>query len=351
MFKSKNNLILNTLLLGLVLILALAACTPGVAETEEPTTEPEIEITATEEPIVQVTPTEPVGPPTVLLVTDDQFDQSIFSQLESLLESLTADSGMELVVSEDVTPEMITPEAQVVIGTGANLDLNGLAANFPDVKFLAIGDPAANVADNLSLIGDPETDLRQKAFMAGYLSALISSDFKIAALMPADAPAQDVLGESFVGGGRYYCGICQPLYPPYNAFPQWHGLSSEDVEEGFRPTLNNLFNIGVDVAFIHGDLAKPELLAYMEELGIKVIGDRSPDVIRNNWVGTVTMDPVPVLQDLWPGLIAGNPGVRTSASIRLADTELGLISDARMRFFDQTAEELQSGMISFEIAP
>lgn len=351
MFKGKNNLSIKYLLFGLVLILALAACTPGVTETEEPVSEPEIEIPATETPDVQETPLAPVGPPTVLFVSGDDFDRSIFSELESLLETLTADSELQLVVLEAITPEVITPEVQVVIGTGTNLDMNGLAVSFPDVKFLAIGDPDANVADNLSLIGDPANDMRQQAFMAGYLSALISFDYKIAALLPSDNPAQTLLGESFIVGGRFYCGICQPLYPPYNAFPQWHGLGSESAEEGFRPALNNFNNMGVDVVYVHSELATEDLLNYLNELGINVISNQPPDIVRNNWVGTVALDPVPALQELWPDLIAGNPGVRVPAVIRLQDIEMGLIPTGRLRFFDQVAAELQAGMISFEIVP
>lgn len=353
MFTGKRYLRINYLLLliGLVLIFALAACTPGVVETEEPVTEPEIETPATEEPEIQEEPVATAGPPTVLFVSGDAVDQSVFFRLENLLESLTVDSELQMVVKEAITAEMITPEVQVVIGVGTNLDLNGLAMSFPGVNFLAIGDPSATVADNLSLIGDPANDIRQQAFMAGYLSALLSADYKIAGLISADHPDRDSLGESFISGGRYYCGICQPLYPPYNVFPQWHSIGSGSGEEGFRPVLNNLSNIGVDVVYVQWDLAEPELLGYLDELGIKAIGDRSPDILRNNWVGTVVMDPMSAFEELWPDLIDGSPGVHTSAAIRLVDIDAGLISEGRLRFFNQTAEELLAGMISFEIAP
>ncbi len=352
MFKGSDNFSIKfVLLFGLVLVLALAACTPGITETEEPITAPETETPATEAPEIQETPLAPVGPPTVLIVSGDGYDRSVFSRLESLVEAKAADAGLQLVVLEGITPEMITPEVQVVIGVGANLDINGLAMSSPAVQFLAIGDATTNVANNVSLIGDPANDMRQQAFIASYLTALVSRDYKIAALLPSDHPDLDVLGESYILGGRYYCGICQPLFPPYNAFPQWRGLDSEPGEGAFRPMLTNLFDIGVDVVYVHQDLAEPDLFVYLNELGIKAIGDRSPDMLRNNWVATVTVDPVPALQELWPDLLAGNPGVQKSAGIRLIDVEMGLISEGRIRFFNEVAAELQAGMIAIEIVP
>lgn len=343
------------LLLGLVLILALAACTPGVAESEDPTPEVETATPVIEVPQIEATQADPVSPPTALFVSlesrDAGFNPAIISQLENRLETLSAESGLELVVLDTISPEAITTEVQVVIGVGANHDLNGLAAGFPGVQFLAIGDPGASIADNLSVIGDPSNEIRQKAFIAGYATALISVDFKIAGLIPADVPDPELVGQSFVIGGRHYCGICQPLFPPYNAFPQWETMTAEPGQDGFRPAINRLENIGVDVVYVHGDLAAADLLDYLEELGINVVSNRHPDRIRNNWVGTVSIDLLPALEVVWSDLVAGNPGVQISGMIRVLDTENGLLSAGRLRFLEEVAEELQAGMISFENVP
>lgn len=355
MFIRKYKPNLNLLLLGLVVILALAACTPGVAEIEAPTPETEIEIPVTEEPQIEEPQADPVGPPTALFVSlesrDAGFAPSILSQLENSLESLSAESGMVLVVLDTISAEMITTEVEVVIGVGANHDLVGLAAGFPAVQFLAIGDPGASAAENLSVIGDLSNEIRQQAFIAGYATALISVDYKIAALIPADVPDPELLGQSFVIGGRYYCGICQPLFPPYNAFPQWETVTAQPGQDGFRPAINRLDNIGVDVVYVHGDLATADLLDYLEELGINVVSNRHPDRIRRNWVGTVSIDPLPALEEAWSGLVAGNPGVQIPGMIRVLDTENGLLSAGRLRFLEEVAEELQAGMISFETVP
>lgn len=351
MFEIKKPLKLMIWIAGIVLSISLVACTPEVPVIESPEPEPEIETVVPAATETRETPPTPAVDPTVLLVSGVEADSFTWSQTHLLLETLAENSIMRLVVLEEPAPEMITPEVQVVVGVGSNLDLNGFALRAPGVSFVAIGDPDAAVTENLSLIGDPLVEMRQQAFMAGYVSAVISQDNKIAALIPEDSAARDLLAESYVVGARFYCGICQPIYPPYNAFPQWEALPSGITDEGFRPVVNTYFNIGVEVVYVHGELASPELLDYLEELGMKVVSDRSPDIQRSNWVGTITTDPAPALEALWTDLLAGVPGTHLPAAIVLNDTESGLISDGRMRLFDVMIADLQAGMVSVEIIP
>lgn len=351
MVKLKIPLKLISWMIGFVLIFGLVACTPEAPVVDDPVSEPEIE---TEVPVIietQAASPTPDLPPTVLMVSGVGVDPSLRSKTQLMVESLATDSGMNLVVLEEIRPELITPEVQVVIGLGPNLDLNGIAANTPAVSFVAIGDPNATVADNLSVIGDPLVEMRQQAFMAGYLSALISQDNKIAAIFASDDPASDLLVESYVVGARFLCGICQPLFPPYNPFPQWETLPTASTDDAFRPVINNFYNIGVEVIYVHGALATPELLAYIQDYGIKVISDRTPETLINNWIGTVTSDPTSALDALWAGLISGAPGVPSPAAIILTDAELGLVSEGRYRLFEDMVADLQAGLVSVEITP
>jgi hypothetical protein len=115
--------------------------------------------------------------------------------------------------------------------------------------------------------------------------------------------------------------------------------------------VNSLDNKGVEIVYVHGELVSPDLLGILEELGMKVLSDQPPDVVRGNWVGTLTIDPVPALEDLWPGLIAGGPGVSIPAAITLTDTEMGLVSEGRFRLFEEMAADLQAGLVSIGIVP
>jgi len=351
MIKTKNTYRRIFWIIGLLILVGLAGCAPGTPEVEPPISETEIETvvpTATE---AQETPPVVDSPPKAILVRGAEVDPFVVDEIQILLETLTSDSGLSLDVLPGVSPEMVTPDVQVVIGVGANLDLNGFAASAPGVSFVAIGDPTATVTDNLSVIGGLADEVRQQAFMAGYLSALMASDSKVAGIISSDHPASDLLAESFVVGARFFCGICQPLFPPYNPFPQWELMAVETTADGFRPLINTYNDMDVEVLYVHGDLASPDLFVIIQDLGIKVVSDRTPDVLRDNWVATITIDPAPALATLWPDVVAGMPGMHVPAAIRLTNRDTGLLSDGRYRLFEEMAADLQAGLVSFERVP
>jgi hypothetical protein len=351
MFNNKNFLRALFFIAGILLMVGLAACTPETPVIEPPEIDPEIETVVPAATETRETPPVPDEIPTVLLVSGAAVDPLVWSQTEVLLESLAAESGMMLVTVEGLAPDRITPDVKIVIGMGTGLDLNGLAASAPNVSFAAINDPDAAVTENLSLIGDPVVGMRQQAFLAGYVSALISQDFKIVALIAEENPLSDSLVESFVVGARYFCGICQPIFPPYNPFPQWQALSSGIAQDGFRTVIDSYDNIGVEVIYIQGELVSPERLAYLEEVGMKVVSDRSSDVVSNNWIGTLAMNLVPSLEALWPDLLGGMPGRLVPAAVTLRDTESGLMTAGRYRLFEAMVVNVQTGMVSVEIVP
>jgi hypothetical protein len=351
MLNTKNTSWAFFIIAGILLVALLAACTPEAQLIESPESDPVIETAVPVATETEETPPVPVAVPTVLLASGTEVDPLVWSQTEVLLETLAAESGMMLVSMEGLTPDRITPEVKVVIGVGTGLDLNGMAASAPNVSFAAIGNPDVAVTDNLSVIGDPLVGMRQQAFMAGYVSALISQDNKVVALIAEESPIRDSLVESYIIGARYFCGLCQPVFPPYNPFPQWETLSSGIGQDGFRSVIDNYNNINVEVIYLHGDLVSPERLAYLEEVDIKVVSDRSPGVVPNNWIGTLVMDPLPPLEALWPDLVGGMPGRLVPTAITLGNSESGLMTAGRYRLFEAMVANVQAGMVSVEIIP
>jgi hypothetical protein len=340
-------------LIGSILIFGITACASETPEASAPPTEVVLE-TSTEpvpEPDPTDQPTEPASQPTVILVSSSEADPGVLSQAQTALEVLASDAELILLVAESLDEALITPNVKVVIGVGSGLDLGRLAEGAPEVSFLAIDDPGSTVMNNLSVIGDPIVDQQHLAFMAGYFSALISSDNKIAALVPSDMDTNAAWVDTYVVGARFFCGLCRPQFPPYSAFPQSETLSSDNAAEGFHPVIDQLVVNGVEVLFVHGQLASPELLAYLAEVGIKVVGDARPDVARNNWVGTLTIDPGPALVELWADLLSGSAGVQIPGFITVKDTEAGLVSEGRYRLFENMVADLQAGLVLAEPVP
>jgi hypothetical protein len=348
--KNYRYRIFQIFYIGIILLSGLAACNPSIP-TE--TALPEISLTAS--PEENATETPPTLTPTqteeaVILMTSPNTDPLIVSRVRESLEILAADSGFKLAVQEGSSVEMMT-NTPVVVTLGEDIDVNNLAASYPEVSFVAIDNTGAAPSANLSVIGDSLTDQKRRAFMAGYLAALLSEDYKVAALAPSDSDVTEAVLESFVVGVRFFCGICQTKYPPYQSFPQWETLPANGSAETFQPVLDSFTNIGVEIFYVHGDLLSPQLLTAIADSGTLVIGDQHPDTIRNNYAGTILSDPVPMLEVIWADVLDGNSGQQIAGSIVLVDRNPDLISDGRYQFFLEMADDLQAGLIYPEAVP
>ena len=334
-----------------ILILSVASCAPNTdVPTESPAeTQGAADVTDTVSPTLTATAVE--LEPIVVLVASPEADPTGVAQTESALLSLTQDSELMVEIRENLSPGMLTTNVKIVVGVGPGLDLNNLAADAPQTAFVAIDAPDAVPANNVSVIGDPVVDQQRQAFMAGYLAALVSEDYKIAAIVPSGTDSTNQIVDAFVIGARFFCGICQPKYPPYNTFPQWETMSADNAVNGFRSTVDPLIANGVEILYLHGSMASPELLTYLAESSVKVVGVQSPATERNNWVGTIARDPGPALVELWPQLLNGTGGTQIPVSVTLMDTVAGLISEGRYRLFEEMTADLEAGLVSPSAAP
>jgi hypothetical protein len=329
---------------GVLIITGCGPVTPQV--TPQPTETP---IAATSTPM-ETSPALP-DEPAVILVVGSEADEEALLSTRSALETLLAGSEYSFEVHDGLSSTLVTTNLRVVVGVGPGLDLAGLAAQNPSLQFIAVDNPDAAPSDNLSVVGDPVEDARRLAFMAGYLAALTSSDYKTGALIPGDLENSEDLAECFVIGARFFCGLCLPKYPPFNRFPQWETLPLENAPGGFEPAVDNMVNLGVENLYLHHSLLSPEIMTYLSEKGVKVISDGQPDVLRGNWMGTLIVDPAPGLTAIWSDVFSGTGGFKQPGSIRLVDLDAGLVSEGRYRLFEETLTDLEAGLISIEEVP
>ncbi len=351
MINQTHKSLLVVFILGVVLF-GLAACSPVTPEEETlvpENTQPATEIVEESPPVP--TPTSTLEPPAVMLLFGEGADAEKVDRLQAVLADLAAESSLEMRSQEGLTGESLPANVQVVVAVALDLDPAALAGANPGVRFVFVDQDNAAPGENLSVIGEPTLDQQRQSFMAGYLAALVSSDYKVAGLIPADHSLSPVMREAFIVGVEFFCGVCNPLYPPFQNFPQLEQLPGEAAVDGFQPVVDTLVINGVEILYLQGSLASQELLTYLAEQNIQIVSDETPGSLRSNWVGSVLSDPVPALVDLWPGLLQGTGGVQVPSSIRLTDTESGLLSEGRRRMFEEMAEKLDAGLVSPESNP
>jgi basic membrane lipoprotein Med (substrate-binding protein (PBP1-ABC) superfamily) len=334
--------------IAFVILVGVSACRPGSADITSTPDQGSIE-TQTEVPAATEAPTATTAVPAVILITSPNADPAIAAQVQSAVETLAVDSGLQVLVYDSLTPELIHTGVRIVVGVGT--DLSGFAAGNPAVQFVEVARPGAVPGANLSVIGDPVVDEQRRAFMGGYLAALVSTDYKVAGLIASDISTTTEEVNAYVIGARFFCGLCNPKYPPYNSFPQWDTLPAGSAAGVFQSKAQGFINLGVEVVYISETLATPDLTGYFSDSGLKVVSGKGPDMPRENWVATVILDPAPSLIEIWPDLLAGSGGVGLPMSVGLTDTGAGLISEGRQRLFDEMLVELQAGYALPEFTP
>jgi len=342
--------IFAVLVVAIILVSGLAACdssNPSETGIPEATLTPSPQVTET---TTLFTETPVQSEKTVILLTSPDAESLMVSRVQESLESLAAETGLIFAIQEGTSLE-VPANTSVLVALGQDIDVNALAASYPEVSFVAVDNNNAAPSGNLSVIGDPVIDQRRRAFMAGYLAALISEDYKVAALVPSEANTTEAALESFVIGVRFFCGICQTKYPPFQTYPQWDVLPVDGPAETYQPVLDNFENQGIEILYMHGDLISPSIMTAIAERGILVVGDQRPEASGNNYVGTVFSDPVPVLKLIWMDIISGNSDQKIPASTVLVDRNPDHVSEGRFQLFIEMVEDLQAGLIYPEAVP
>jgi hypothetical protein len=175
----KTNLkrLIPSILLIALFALASVSCK---SKAEEAAQEP----TATVE---QPTAT-PIPPDRTVLIISADDDQGIAAQAQSVLTELSASSGLEFEVRQDISAETLTPDIKVLVFLHHPDNLGTLAAGAPGTQLVALSNLDWQPPANVTLIHEDETGT---AFLAGYIAAITAPNFRVGALLATEDTAMD----------------------------------------------------------------------------------------------------------------------------------------------------------------
>lgn len=329
--------------LSLVLVvLLLAGCgAPAATAVIEPSQAP---LTATPPP-----PEPTAVPPTpepdrvILAGAPDEAAQAVLFEL-------AAPSGLQVDARPELQPGDLTPAVKLAVLTAVPVNLDQLIAAGPSTQFVVISPtPLANAAPNLTVILSPREN---QAFLAGFIAELISSDWRAAALLPADEPLGPRLQGSFVSGGRYWCGRCTPIYPPLVLYPIYAAVPAGSPPAAWQAAVDGLNAKGLEVIYLSSEAYSPELAAYLGTLNLKIIADVPPPPgLEASWAASVRADPVESLKSLWNDLLAGQGGKTLSARLVVDHINPALLSEGRLRLVDEARQKIEDGLLQTQPEP
>ncbi len=325
----------------LIALFLLSACST-------PTARP-----ATESPAIQASPVElptapestPTDPPVIskVVLVAGQADANA-QALQTALQELAAQNGAAFETRASLAPGDVQPGWQVVVLAAPQDNLAEIAGAAADTQFVVVSQGDLQVPGNVSVI---RARKEYEAFTAGFISVLISNDWRAAGLLPSDTGLGGTIDDAFRNGGAYFCGRCLPLLAPYVRFPIPVSLPTGSSLADWQSAANTLGQSVVYTLYVDGQVSSPELQYDLGSSGFILFGGQTPaDEVRPRWALTLQTDVVSPLKELWPGLVKGEGGKVVNAGITFADVDPTIFTPGKQQLTEQMLGELTKGYIN-----
>jgi hypothetical protein len=245
-------------------------------------------------------------------------------------------------------------DARLIIIFGGEEDVSSLIESHPDTMFMLIAVHGATPSKGVAVIGPDGIRADKVAFLSGLISALVTPEWRIGVLAIGDTGQGLAELESYIQGAIFFCGLCQPAYPPYHVYPT--SIRVSDTSTGsIQVGLEQLKALSVStIGFTH------EFQTEMIDLAIGAfssprslwIGPTTPsESYRAQWVATVRPDPARVMGDIFERLIEGDEQILVPMPIGLFEINESVLSEGKLRFILSAVDDLEVGVIDTGVDP
>lgn len=323
---------------AVILLVGSAGCGPTVPEAELP------QATATafvaspspeDLPTPTLAPTETKQPEHVILYAAPETDPGLSAEMQSLISELAASEGLLFEMRSSLSPADLSPETRLVVGLPPAAGLAELAAAVPGTQFLAVAVSGLQAGPNLSLVGPEGFRPDQQGFLAGYLAAVITPDWRAGVLATGGEGAERAARQGFLNGLTYFCGLCRPSYPPYQQYPL-----AADLSNGVQAALQSLTAGFVETIFLAPGVDPAGLVDELTQSGARLIGSGPPPVeLQSRWVATVRADAGLAVRELWPQLMSGQGGLVLPLPIAVDAYDESILTPGRLGMVERFLQE------------
>ena len=335
------------LLLGSFILFACDSTVPEDTATIPPSATPQSKATAAQTPTTEAQPATPILSKTlVVLVAPPGAQASVSGQLSLTLSELTAAEGLDFEVRPSFTQNDLSPEIKLLIAIPPNPGLSELAQAAPATQFLGILIPGLEPADNLTVIHDAEIRPDNIGFLAGYLAAVVTTEWRVGAISTSDSADGIDHRQGFLNGAVFFCGLCRQTYPPFLNYPLYAEAPAASGPQEWQSVADILIGNAVESAYIAPGTGDKALLEYLAAAGISLIGSTPPPSgLQDHWIATITADISAAVRNAWPDLIAGQGGAEYPALLTVTEINPDLFSPGRQRLVGKLIAELTAGFI------
>jgi hypothetical protein len=292
-------------------------------------------------------PTLPAPLVILVLPADMSADQS--KAYQKAVYDLAQAQNYRYVVLNKLTKADLEPTLKIVVDLSPDADIAALAPEAPQTQFLAINLPGIKPGGNISILGGETTSLDKVGFMAGYIGALITQDYHTGLLYRKGSPDADTLLNGMRAGQQYYCGLCNPYAGPFEPYPLAQEIPEDAKPAEYGAYADLLIRKKVDTMFIQPGVDVPELLQYLQTVGVLMIGTQTPTKTVNGWVVSLQPNYLEAMKTAFPDLVAGQGGKSFPAPLSLNDANTDLFSVGKQANTQKVLNDVLGGFVSTSI--
>jgi hypothetical protein len=287
-----------------------------------------------------------------MLVIPADLPDSLAELYQKTIYDLAQQSGLRFQVRNTLSPADLESSLKVVVALPPDPGIAALAAAAPGTQFLAVNIPGVTAGGNISTIGGAGDNPDVPAFLAGYISTMLSTDYRTGMMGEKDSARSDIAAQAFANGRQYYCGLCNPVSPPWYDYPIVVDMPVETSDGEANAYADALNDRMVLAAYIFPTVQNSSQLSYLSSLGIWMIGENPPpEDARGNWIATIQPDWTAAVQSAWADISSGNGGKSYPSPLTLTDINPDLLTEGKQRLAEQMLADLLAGRIGTGAQP
>jgi len=330
----------------LLVMLLLAACSGAPAATE-----------SLETPVPSETPRPTVGPtptpglPLAILLIPADLNEETSNAYQKAVYGLAQSAGMRFQVRNKLTEADLDPALKIVVVLPPDPGLAQLAVAAPQAQFLAVNFPGISAGGNISILNAEGVRIDQQAFIAGFIAAITTEDYRTGVITRKDTPESALIQQAFRAGQEFFCGLCNPYAGPLEEYPLTIEIPADAKPAEYGAYADFLLRKQVSTLFLQPGIDAPELIDYLTIVGAFVIGAQTPQKLQSNWVVTLQPNYLEALKTAWPDLLTGQGGQTFAAPLTFTDMNEEIFTPGKQMLTGETLRDLSDGFISTGIQP
>ncbi len=327
-----------------VLIFFLLSACSGNSSTTVPTQSEEISTL----PIPSMEPTltmemEPTQEIRNLFIFTNNFENFINQSDLDKINNAATSQGYMVTISNDIA--LLSDSYSVVITFDHSDQILDQFRKIEIGHLIVIGDNQVETSQsNLIYI---KASRAEQIFIAGYLAALITDDWRVGGLLPDLEYYNTSASTVFKNGVLYLCGRCIPVYGPIVTFPVTATLSAPEDNERTMQALGEITTNRLNSLFIPGDYLYNDLVILLRQNGISIFSDFIPQSGMEDWVDySITNNLVDILIGMIDNPEFGDTSQNTISVEYEIKSHSGDIPDGRLTYLQEMVGKVQSGLVS-----